>query len=191
VPRYLVVTASLISLLVGWWLTMQWQAGRRALTASLVGVLIGVNLLGLSVTNVNPRFAERELVRAVTMHPGETIYTDPGTERRAEAFLRFQGLDARTVSSEMPPAHALVLYNEESMARCARTVRCLEVLSGYAPKSDWQEIARIVAPRSLAAEVAEALPLQGLMPPDVLRKITKPVTPVVLYRVPGTVDGRN
>jgi hypothetical protein len=191
VPRYLVVTASLISLLVGWWLTIQWQAGRRALAASLIGVLVAVNLLGLSVTNVNPRFAERELVRVVTMHPGETIYTDPGTQRRAEAFLRFQALDPRTVSSEMPPAHALVLYNEESMARCARTVRCLEVLSGYVPKRDWQELGRFEAPRSLAGKVAAALPLQGLMPPDVLRKITKPVPPVVLYRVPGTVEGRN
>jgi hypothetical protein len=191
VPRYLVVTASLTSLLVGWWLTMQWQAGRRALTASLTGVLVGVNLLGLSVTNVNPRFAERELVRVVATHPGETIYTDPGTKRRAELFLRFQGLDERTVSSGMPPAHALVLYNEESMARCARTVRCLEVLSSYEPKSTWQEITRIDAPRGLAAEVVEALPLQGLLPRDVRRKITHPVTPVVLYRVPGTVDGRN
>jgi dolichyl-phosphate-mannose-protein mannosyltransferase len=191
VPRYLVVTASLTSLLVGWWLTMQWQTGRRALTASVTGVLVGVNLLGLCVTNVNPRFAERELVRVVTTHPGETIYTDPGTKRRAEPFLRFQGLDERTVSSGMPPAHALVLYNEESMARCARTVRCLEVLSSYAPKSTWQEIARIDAPRGLAAEVVEALPLQRLMPRDVRRKITHPVTPVVLYRVPGTVDGRN
>jgi hypothetical protein len=91
----------------------------------------------------------------------------------------------------MPPARALVLYNEESMARCARTVRCLEVLSSYTPKSTWQEIARIDAPRGLAAEVVEALPGQGLMPRDVRRKITHPVTPVVLYRVPGTVDGRN
>ena len=191
VPRYLVVTASFMSLLVGWWLTMQWQAGRRALTAALAGVLVGVNLLGLSVAIVNPRFAERELVRVVTARPGETIYTDPGTKRRAEFFLHFQGLDERTVSSETPPAHALVLYNEESMARCARTVRCLEALAGYAPKSNWQEIARIDPPRSLAAEVVEVLPLQGLLPRDVLRKITQPVTPVVLYRVPSPGDGRS
>jgi 4-amino-4-deoxy-L-arabinose transferase-like glycosyltransferase len=191
VPRYLVVTASFTSLLVGWWLTTQWQAGRRALTAGLIATLVAVNVLGLSVTNVDPRFAERELARVVAAHPGETIYTDPGTQRRAEFFLRFRGLDARRVSSELPPARALVLYNAESMARCARTVRCLEVFSTYAPKPGWQEVGRQDVPRSLAAVMVEALPLQGLLPRDVRRKITQPVTPVVLYRVPGAAPARN
>lgn len=191
VPRYLVVTASLVGLLVGWWLTRQWQARRYVLAASLAGALFGVNLVGLSVTNVNPRFAERELVRVVATHPGETIYTDPGTRRRAVAFLRFEGLDAGAVSLDPPPGRALVLYNEESMNRCARTVRCFEVLSDYIPKEDWQEIARITAPRSLAARMVDGLSLQWLVPRDVLRKITQPVTPVVLYRVRASAAGRN
>jgi hypothetical protein len=182
VPRYLVVTACLMSLAVGWWLTRQLRAGRWALTGAVAGALLGVNLLGLSVTNVNPLFAERELVRMVAQHPGETIYTDPGTKRRAEAFLRFDGLDEHRVSVEIPPDHALVLYNEESIERCERTVRCMEVFSNYMPQKSWQSLARVDVPRSLAARVVEGLALQRLMPRDVLRKITQPVSPVVLYR---------
>jgi hypothetical protein len=185
VPRYLVVTASLLAMVAGWWLVEEWQRGRRARTAVIVAAVLVVNLLGLMVENTNPRFAERNLAAFVAAHPDRTVYTDSDTEIRADFFLRFTGMDSSHVSHETPGPNALVFYNAESMARCARSFRCRRDLAVYAPKPDWEQIGRIDVPRSPVARVIDTFSLARFLPSEVARKIAQPVSPIVLYRVPG------
>jgi hypothetical protein len=191
VPRYIVVTASLFTMAVGWWLVEAWQRGRRLLVGITVAALLGVNLLGLMVENTNPRFAERTLVAFVAAHPGQIVYTDSDTDIRADFFLQFKGMDGSRVSREAPGPNALIFYNGESMARCARSVRCRKDLAVYAPKPSWQEVERIDVPRSGAARLIEAFSLQRFLPGEVARKITQPVGAVVVYRVPAPTPERN
>lgn len=185
VPRYLVVTASFFAMTAGWWLVDAWRAGRRLDVVAVTVSILGVNLVGLMVENTNPRFAERRLVEVVLAHPGETVYTDSTTDRHADNFFRFKRADASRVSHEAPGPGALVFYNPESIARCARTVRCEEKLESYAPRLGWKRVKSIEAPPSPVARVVEALSLQRFLPSEVARKISRPVAPIVLYRVPG------
>ena len=185
VPRYLVVTASFFVMTAGWSLTETWRAGRHRLAAVIAAAILGASLLGLMVENTNPRFAERQLAEFVASHPGETVYTDSNTERHASYFLRFKNLNAKRVSHETPGPNALVFYNQEAMARCARTFRCDEKLGVHLPKIDWRPIQSIEAPRSPVARVVEALSLQRVLPAEIARKIMRPLAPIVVYRVPG------
>jgi len=137
------------------------------------------------VENTNPRFAERQLAELVASHPGETVYTDSNTERHASYFLRFKNVNRNQVSHAMPGPNALVFYNQEAMMRCARTFRCDEKLDVYLPKTDWRPIQTLEAPRSPLARLVEALSLQRVLPAEIARKITRPVAPIVVYRVPG------
>lgn len=191
VPRYIVVTASLFTMAVAWWLVEAWHRGRRLLVGMTVAALLGVNLLGLMVENTNPRFAERALVDFVAANPGQIVYTDAETEIRADFFLRFRGMDESRVSREAPGPNALIFYNGEPMARCARSVRCRKDLAAYAPNPSWQEIERLDIPRSAAARVIEAFSLQRFLPAEVARKIMQPVGAVVLYRVSAPTPERN
>jgi hypothetical protein len=191
VPRYLVVTASFFALAAGWGLAEAWRAGRRLGVVAVTVALLGVNLTGLMVENVNPRFAERRLVEVVISHPGEIVYTDPSTERHVDPFLRFRRVDVSRVSHEMPGPGALVFYNPESVARCARTFRCEErlALALHAPRPDWQRVGSIDPPRSPVARLVEALSLERFLPSEVTRKVVRPVAPIALYRVPRRPTG--
>ena len=192
VPRYLVVTASFFALAAGWGLAEAWRAGRRLDVVVVAAALLAVNLVALMVENVNPRFAERRLVDVVLSHPGETVFTDPNTERHADHFLRFRDMDTSRVSHDVPGPGALVLYNPESIARCLRTFRCEEKLhlARYTPRADWRRVGAIEAPRSPAARIVEALSLQRFLPVEIARKITRPVPPIALYRVPEAAAER-
>ena len=185
VPRYLVVTASFFIMIAGWSLTEIWRGARRGLAAAVTAAILGASLLGLMVENTNPRFAERQLAELVASHPGETVYTDSNTERHASYFLRFKNVSGDQVSHAMPGPNALVFYNQEAMMRCARTFRCDEKLDVYLPKTDWRPIQSLEAPRSPLARLVEALSLQRVLPGEIVRKITHPVAPIVVYRVPG------
>ena len=185
VPRYLVVTASFFTMIAAWSLTEIWEEGRHGLAAVVMMAILATSLLALTVENTDPRFAERQLVELVASHPGETVYTDSNTERHAHYFFSFKNVDGSRVSHAMPGPNALVFYNQEAMARCARTFRCDEKLGVYLPKADWRPVQSIEAPRTTVARIVEALSLQRVLPAEIARKITRPRAPIVVYRVPG------
>jgi 4-amino-4-deoxy-L-arabinose transferase-like glycosyltransferase len=186
VPRYLVVTASLFAMAAGWWLVEEWRGGRRARVGLIVAAMLAVSTLGLLVENINPRFAERQLADFAAAHPGQVVYTDSDTALHAHYFFSFRGMDMSRVSYAMPGPDALVFYNEEARVRCARTFRCQRDLTVYRPKPDWEELGRVDIPHGPVARLVMDLALERFLPSEVARKITQPVTPIVLYRVPAS-----
>jgi hypothetical protein len=182
VPRYLIVVAWTASLIAAYWLATLWNE-RRRVAALLAAIAIAVNLLGLMVENTNPRFGERELAAWVARHPGQPIHVDPETKFRSTYFFRFRGVDADAVSSAGPAPGAVVFYSPDGLRRCAVSPRCKSVVESFRPAASWQEIGRIAPPERMLITLATAMGLARVLPEDLARRLTQPVSPVIVYRV--------
>jgi 4-amino-4-deoxy-L-arabinose transferase-like glycosyltransferase len=182
VPRYLVVVAWTASLIAAHWLATLWTERTRQ-AGVVVSIAIAVNLLGLMVENTNPRFGERELAAWVARHPGEAIHADPETKFRSEYFFRFRGVPPTSVSTAAPGPGAVVFYTPDGLRRCAVSPRCKAVLESFRPAASWREIGRIAPPERLLVRLARSLGLDRILPEDLARRLTRPVSPVIVYRV--------
>ncbi len=183
VPRYLVVVAWTAAMIAGYWLATLWRDERRRLAGTLAAAAIAVNALALMVENTNPRFGERELAAWIASHPGQTIHADPETKFRAGLFFRFRGASPDSVSTGPPPPGSVVFYSADGIRRCSASPRCRESVDRFRPEGSWREIARIAPPERMLITVGRALGLDRILPEDLARRLTRPVSPVVIYRV--------
>jgi hypothetical protein len=183
VPRYLVVVAWAAAVIAAFWLATLWREDRRRLAGVLAAAAVAVNAAALMVENTNPRFGERELAAWTARHPGQTIHADPETKFRATLFFRFRGGSAEAVSTEPPPPGSVVFYSADGIRRCSTSPRCRESVDRFRPASSWREIARIAPPESALVRLARSLGLERALPEDLARRLTRPVSPVVIYRV--------
>ena len=87
-PRYFMLPALAAALAVAVWLD---GMGRRR-RALLLVLLLGSNLLMLSVENAHPRWPAESLLRAAARHPSDAIATDAETHHRALYPLGWNGL---------------------------------------------------------------------------------------------------
>ena len=181
--RYLMVVAWTASLLAACWLAWLWHERRRRLTIALVSAAIAVNLLALMVENTNPRFGERELASWIATHPGQTIHADREMKERSELFIRFRGGDPGLVSMEPPSPGAVVLYSPDGARRCSASPRCRSSADGFRPAATWRELARVAPPETIVIRLGRSLGLDRILPEDLARRVTQPVSPVVIYRV--------
>jgi 4-amino-4-deoxy-L-arabinose transferase-like glycosyltransferase len=182
VPRYLVVFAWTASLIAAYGLAALWRE-RPLLAAGLIAAALSVNVLGLMVENTNPRFAERELAAWVAEHPGQAIHADPETAFRSHYFFRFRAATPDAVSTAAPGPGATVFYTADGIRRCGASPRCKSVVDSFRPAPSWREVARIDPPESLLVRLNRSLGLARILPEDLARRLTRPVSPVIVYRV--------
>jgi hypothetical protein len=183
VPRYLVVTAWSVSVLVAWWLSRLWLTGRRTAASLVLGSALIANLAALSVENINPRMVEKELVKWVASHPGEQIYTDVETRTRSEFFFRFAGLPMDTVSTDRPTTGSRFFYNEQRVAQCTSSPRCKDRVADFKPTQKWKIEAVIEGPVRPAARLGWAIGLDKVLPNDIAQRVFAPVGQIVVFRV--------
>ncbi len=183
VPRYLLLVAWTAVLIAGYWLAALWQEEHRRLAVALVAGAVAVNVLALMVENTNPRFGERELASWVAQHPGQGIHVDPETKFRSQYFFRFRGVDPDAVSTAAPGPGSLVFYTADGIRRCSVSPRCKSVVETFRPAASWREVGRIAPPESMLIKLGRSLGLDRVLPEDLARRLTRPVSPVIVYRV--------
>jgi 4-amino-4-deoxy-L-arabinose transferase-like glycosyltransferase len=183
VPRYLLVVAWTAVLIGAYWLATLWRDEYRRLGVGVVSAALGINVLALMVENTNPRFGERELASWVAQHPGQGIHVDPETKFRSQYFFRFRGVDSDSVSTAAPGPGAVVFYTPDGIRRCSVSPRCKSVVESFRPAASWREVGRIAPPESMLIKLGRSLGLDRVLPEDLARRLTRPVSPVIVYRV--------
>ncbi len=97
-PRYFLLPALLLSMVSGIALERLWRRGRRRLAGILGVLMVGANLVALSVDNRDFMYGEHVLLDLAAREP-VPIHTDPQTLRRCALLLQWKGLDARVTDS--------------------------------------------------------------------------------------------
>ena len=182
VPRYLIVVAWCASIIVGWWLASLW-AGDRRLAAAVVSLAVLAGFVALSVENTNPRFAERQLLSWVALHPNQPVYTDPETAVRARYYFRFADQPMDAVRTERPPPGSTVLYSADRVRQCEAMPRCRGRAADFRPTSRWTAIESFEAPPKLIGRLLRVADLEGIVPRDIATRLFVPGGRVTVYRV--------
>lgn len=182
VPRYFIVPAVALSvpLALAADRLLAWRP--RLGAVALAGFLAScVGLLWLE--NVEPLWAERQIV-AVARAGSEPVFTNPGTAQKARNFDVLETGWTR-ISGAPPPRGALLAYLPEVAAACASRPGCAwrPGLELYEPTGDVEELSRAVAPRRALFTLLGRLGLASLVPRDIWRKLEKPNSDVVFYRL--------
>ncbi|WP_206668725.1 ArnT family glycosyltransferase [Lacisediminimonas profundi] len=187
VPRYFIVPAWIASIAVAWWLVDLFGRSRRRLAGvTLLAMLVGVNLLALSVENINPRFTERQMVAWVAAHPGERVYSDLETIGKVRHLLRFSGIPMDRVAAGRPVDKAIFFYNPDRIETCKLNPRCRESLDQYRPRPDWK-VEQVITPAPLPiGRLVRVAGLDAMLPGDISRRLLQPGGSVVVYRTGGT-----
>jgi hypothetical protein len=87
------------------------------------------------------------------------------------------------VSTAAPGPGATVFYTADGIRRCGASPRCKSVVDSFRPTGSWREVARIDPPESLLVRLNRSLGLARILPEDLARRLTRPVSPVIVYRV--------
>jgi len=182
VPRYLIVVAWCASIIVGWWLASRWAEDRR-LAAVVVSLALLAGFVALSVENTNPRFAERQLLSWVALHPNQPVHTDPETAIRARYYFRFSGQSMDAVRTERPPPGSTVLYSSDRVRQCETMPRCKDRAADFKPTPDWISMQSSEAPPKLIGRLIRIAGLEGLVPRDISNRLFAPGGRVTVYEV--------
>jgi 4-amino-4-deoxy-L-arabinose transferase-like glycosyltransferase len=186
VPRYFIVVAWTGAMVASYWIAMLWAEGQRTRVLGLATLIFCVNAAALMVENTNPRFGERELAAWVAKHPGETIHADSETKFRAEYFFMFRGVKSDTVLISPPTTGATVFHSHEGIRRCSTSPRCRDLVHHYQPAPSWESVESIAPPERVLVRIGRFVGLDRILPEDLGRRLTRPVSPAVIYRIPVT-----
>jgi hypothetical protein len=182
VPRYVIVVAWCASIIVGWWLASLW-VGERRLSVVVVSLAVLAGLVALSVENTNPRFAERQLLVWVALHPHQPVYTDPETAIRARYYFRFSGQSMDAVRTERPPPGSTVLHSADRVRQCEAMPRCKERAGDFKPTPRWTSMQSLEAPPKLIGRLIRIAGLESLVPWDISKRLFAPGGRLTVYRV--------
>ena len=187
VPRYFMVPAALaavpVAVLAAHWLG---AGGLRRRLAILAGAgFVASSLMLLYLENTRPMLAE-ERIRAFVAAADGPVHVDPETARRLRYLLLAHGLLDR-VSTAAPGGNSLVATEDGVVQACLRDPACTlrDRMLRFVPGPGWVEVTRYEPPRRAIAGVIRFIGLEPLLPADILRKIERPGTTAVVYRVPG------
>ena len=100
-PRYYMLTAYTLLLVCAIWLAIGVRPQRRWLAIGIFAGILLINLLGISLDNKNPRFAEKALVDYLKQSQGP-VYTDPLTAHNAHWFCRWAKVDCTRLVTDVP-----------------------------------------------------------------------------------------
>lgn len=156
-PRYFTLPAILAAVVAALWLAP--AEGR--VRAGMLVLLVGSNLVLISVGNTHPRWAVEALVAACRRHPQEIVHADPVTVRRAHIPMRFAGVtNARYVPA---PAGGLLVVRED-----------------HAPPG--RRLARYPSPPTRAGALIDAVGLKPVVPASIARRMFAPNPTMLLIR---------
>ena len=183
VPRYLIVVAWCASIIVGWWLASRWAEDRR-LAAVVVSLAVLAGFVALSVENTNPRFAERQLLSWVALHPNQPVHTDPETAIRARYYFRFSGQSMDAVRTERPPPGSTVRAQRGS----SPAVRDNATMQGSRSRLQADTSLDSACNRrkrhpSCIGRLIRIAGLEGLVPRDISNRLFAPGGRVTVYQV--------
>lgn len=167
-PRYFVLPSVIMSMLSGVALVRMWQRGWRRVPVLLGVLLVGVNILSLSLDNRNYMYGERTLVD-IASREAVPIHTDPQTLRRAALLLEWKGVADRVMSG--PPEPGGLFYYNPARA----SVR---------PQADWIVIERHGLPPTIGQWVVGHVIPADRLSPALLSKLGRGHPDVTLYSVP-------
>jgi hypothetical protein len=87
------------------------------------------------------------------------------------------------VSMEPPGPGEVVFYSPDGARRCIASPRCRSSADSFRPGATWRELARVAPPETMVIRLGRSLGLDRILPEDLARRVTRPVSPVVIYRV--------
>ena len=181
-PRYYMVTAFCLCLIIGLWLSIRVFPQRPKWATLLLSLLLGANFLAIAVDNKNPRFSERALAQ-LSPSTKSTIYTDAKTAQAARWYCAWQGSSCVNIASGVPGAEDLFFLNISRM----RQLPASPGTQGSSP----QLLGEVVPPVSPLGALAIRAGLDAVVPARIFNKIVRPNPPSYLYRLgkPATPMG--
>lgn len=175
-PRYYMVTAYCLYLVVAIWATHERVNHHRAFLLGATA-FVAVNLLAIYVDNKNPRFSERALVEYLSQSSGP-VYTDPMTAAKVEWYCRWAGEDCSRVVGMPPPIGSEYFFSSKNALMPNRLASSSRL---FQPCKSWQEIWQRAETRKTATVLLQALGLASLLPGGLHSKLTEPNSPVVVF----------
>jgi hypothetical protein len=186
-PRYYLVTAYCLFLVVGIWGSVQVWPRRPTLVVTAVATIVLVNLAAIYVDNKNPRFPERALVTFLQGTAGP-VRTDPLTAEDARWFCRWARTNCDRIIAGPPTEGSLFFFNPRNADQPSRLKRRVrpEDLHSYRAQPDWEPIWQLEEPRRASGLLLESLGLASAFPPSLYRRLDRPNPGVTVYRIPRT-----
>jgi hypothetical protein len=178
--RYYSLTAVAASVVVALWLGLGIWPRRRAAFALMLAVIIGVNLFALSLTNKNPRFAERALIDYLATHEGP-VAVDPELAARAAILLGWADQSGRITTA--PPKPGDFYYYSPRTAGSATIHLPADALPLYQPRDGWTVVWRQEQEKPPAIRALRTLGLDALLPGPIRSRLDGPSPAVAVYRV--------
>lgn len=183
VPRYQIFVYVCAVVTVSWGISLLWQQGSKRLVYVLSGMLVISNLALLMLENTDPRATERMVVDFVAAHPGETIFTDWNTARRAAMFAELQGVSMDRVVRAMPNGTGYVLYDANSIQRCMQSKNCARPeIANFVPQENWQKTDTLQRVNRPIGRLLNATGIAERLPRSIARKVLG-IETIVVFRV--------
>lgn len=176
-PRYYSVAGVASLMLTAMWL---YYLPSRKVAGWLAILLIGGNLISLSVENTHPRFSSRTLA-AYVLSNDVTVYTDSQTYSRAADILQLSAPEYRVRLREgQAPSGGLMFHNPNGRGftdEHGNQIRA-RVASG-----EWQSVAVWQPPRRGIGHILGILGLEFLVPEKARQLVIYGNRPVELFKV--------
>ena len=182
-PRYFMITSTMACLLTGvalGWIIKEQRGVRRLAGLAGLTLLVGTNLVGIYVENRDPAFGEEKLAEIAANRPDAMIATDPMTHYRADILLRWAGATHRVTSA--PAQKDMLYYYNPAWAAAANAKMAASLVPQYKPGPDWVLVEEYVPEQSYLSSILEGTGTEGLLPPQIWRKLRYRNEPAFLYR---------
>lgn len=180
-PRYYMVTAYLLLIVWGVWLSSLQVRNRNVTQGLLIGLFVLSNALCIAVDNKNPKFAERALVEYLKDF-NRVIYTDPLTADDATWYCKWEGVDCNKILGAPAPAGSLYFHNPKNTSKPNRFV-AYEDLRKYQVDNRWERILVNNEKPSFLVSLLHTMRLNNLIPEKIWKRLSTPNPPVSLYLV--------
>lgn len=180
-PRYFEVSTYGAVVVTVAWLGLHIWRRNKMLASALYAALLLTNLLAIYLDNRQPLFGERALVTWVESHR-TPIYTDPATYDLAQFLLNAHSLTG-LVHSTPPPPGAYFFYNPKRVNTAADNPTYGQL---YTPAPGWAIRETIGSQPKLIGLILAKVGAAGFFPDRIMRKLSNPTDPVVVYQVIST-----
>jgi 4-amino-4-deoxy-L-arabinose transferase-like glycosyltransferase len=180
-PRYYTVPAFCLFIVVALWIRAAIWPRRPKLAVSILVVFALVDLIGIYVSDTNPRMAERELVRYLSGTEG-VVYADPLTAASADWYCRWSHVDCGRILTGPPPAGSVYFYNARGVAQPSRLVPAAQ-LRQYQPGPGWLTLWRPPREGAPLTSLLDRAVMDRLLPERIVSKLERRNS-VAVYRIP-------
>lgn len=185
VPRYFILPYVIACVMIGWWVTLLVDAGRRRLAACMVAFICCSNLVLLALENIAPRAAWALVAESVRAHPGERIHADPVIANRISDYLRLRGIREDRIARGAAWPGSLVVVDEQGLESCRRGKYCdSPEVRAFSVAPEWQLLEVHERHNRLGALLVERFLHFGVVSGDVAERLSRKAG-IKVYRVPS------